>query len=62
MAKTNASGLLNLSIPVNELGVIKNAKGDINYNEHVFFVLDNGSVKDVKINVNALQMNSTLQY
>lgn len=63
MAATNASGTVTINIPVNELGNIVSSDGKVaKNNEHVFFVLEDGKVKPVVVDVKSLDFAATLQY
>lgn len=63
MGKTKTDGTVRVSIPVNEKGITSPGTAqEANHNEHVFFVLENGKVKPVLVDVNALTLSQTLQY
>lgn len=62
MSSTGADGTLVINLPVNELGIVESESGSINYNKHVFFVIDNGKVKPVTVEIASLEFNTTLQY
>lgn len=62
MGNTNANGIVNIKVPVNETGILPTNGDGVDLNEHVFFVLENGKVKPVLVKVNALELSKTLQY
>ncbi|MGN5955484.1 hypothetical protein ACP6L2_12810 [Sphingobacterium lactis] len=60
MNKTDVEGLSKISIPVNEAGTVKNGDKVVNNNEHVFFVMEAGKVKEIIVNVDNLTLAKTL--
>ena len=62
MTQTNADGVLAIDIPVNEAGIVEGENGATNYNEHVFFVIDNGVVQPVIVDITSLEVEQTLSY
>src|SRR5690606_12231091 len=63
IGKTRTGGTVRGSIPVNDKGITSPGTAqEANHNDHVFFVLENGKVKPVLVDVNALTLSQTLQY
>lgn len=62
MTQTNSKGVLGIDIPVNEVGIEDNGEELINYNQHVFFVIDNGVVHPVIVEITSLEFEQTLRY
>lgn len=62
MTQTNANGFLVINIPVNEAGIVQQGDSIRNYNEHVFFVIDNNVLHSATIDITGLEVEHTLSY
>ncbi|MDM1049431.1 hypothetical protein HX018_14405 [Sphingobacterium hotanense] len=60
ITKTNASGVANMNITIDERGVYGSGNNAQNFNENVFFVMEGGKVKVINIDMNALTVAKTL--